>query len=193
MKKQQEDNKKPVNFTAKEKRIAKLGLCSVLVAAFFNGLSNLYPALTPLIAYSFVPFLASAAILVVAMTVRDAIRGVKKVVEVSRRYSGKLTASFTRFKNSKPQIFSGRRYICRARTNARSYRSAVRPAFANASGGGESESDSSGDPPEPLPHVTQSQKLYQKLHSNLFKRRHTHVSGCWRMFCCEATQKVVTI
>jgi hypothetical protein len=192
---QQECNKKYVHISATEKRISKFILYIMSIFLLSGGLSYFYPTRSLLMDCIVMLYLGIGGVVAIAMATRDAVCGAKKVIEVSRKYSGKLNVSFTRYKKSMPQIFSGRRYICRARTNARSYHSAARPAFAHAAddGGGGTESDSPGDPPEPLTHAIQSQNLNHKLHSNLFQWRYPHVLDYRSMLCFEAAQKAVTI
>jgi hypothetical protein len=86
------------------------------------------------------------------------------------------------------------RVTVHARNNARSYRRALRPAFAHASsdgggGNGDSSGESdSGDPPGPSHHtpLQLSQTFYRKLNSfSLRPRRFSRRPGCWRMFRCK--------
>jgi hypothetical protein len=84
------------------------------------------------------------------------------------------------------------RIIVRVRGNARTYRSARRPAFAHSSidgGGGGSGDDSgdsdSGDTPGPS-HHTASLKLSphfrRESNSSSHRRRFSLALGCWRMY-----------
>jgi hypothetical protein len=74
-----------------------------------------------------------------------------------------------------------------ARNNARSYRSASRPAFTHSSGddGDDSGESDSGDPPGPLHHTALklSPTLYSQSNNSSCPWRSSRASGCWRMSC----------
>jgi hypothetical protein len=85
------------------------------------------------------------------------------------------------------------RAIVRARTNARAYRGARRPAFARASidggGGGDSGDSDQGDPPGPLCHTATTLTPYptshRKSNNPSHRRRPARALGCSRMPHCK--------
>ena len=170
--KRQKRCKKSVNFTVREKCVAKFGLCVTPFVMLFGGLSFVHQTFAPLFVCSAALLLVIAGVLFVTAATRDAQRAVKKILETSRNCSRRLSAALAQPDNVMLKNFSIRRHTCRARTYVRSYHSASRPAFAHASGGDSSGggSDSgSGDPDPPrlicsFP-VTLFQNFYQKSNS----------------------------
>jgi hypothetical protein len=151
-----EQEPKRENFSKNEKRIAKCGLAVTIPAAMTYALYQLFPE-NPLFvtafAYSGLLMLIIAGLCVLTKPAEITATGVKKAAKMGMTYAKCLSKKMQSQKPILAAAFNRVKISCRARTNARSYRSPSRSRFAlasNSSGGNSSDDDgpgSDGDPP----------------------------------------------
>ena len=143
---------RPEIFSAKERIIAKLGLCAAIPAAALYDLYQTFPE-NPLLASAFasvgVIALIAAFLCLLAQPTEIAAGKVKKLAAWGRMYSGRASADFRTPKQLLSYAFGAQRHTCH-RNNARARRSVSRPAFVNGPKGSSDDGDSDqGDPPGP--------------------------------------------
>jgi uncharacterized membrane protein YgcG len=164
------------NFSKNEKRIAKCGLVVAILTAVIYALYQSFPE-NPMFATAFACFgplvLIIAGLCVLTKPAEITATGVKKAAKMGMIYAKRLSKKMQSQKPILTAAFNRVKISCRARTNARSYRSPSRSrfAFASSSSGGNSSDDdgsgSDGDPPgheHPVTPQTLPEKPNRKPH-----------------------------